>query len=116
MRRLVLVGTAAAMALCMQAAAAQAVHPDGATLFHQSGCMQCHRLAGAGGDRGPDLSDIGKRRSKKEIRSQVVGGGGGMPAFGGVLPEADIEALVRYLQHCRKKPSAPMGSAATEAR
>ena len=31
----------------------------GARLFEQNGCINCHTIAGAGGERGPNLTTIG---------------------------------------------------------
>ncbi len=33
----------------------------GKVLAHQLGCRGCHRIAGVGGDDGPDLSDVGRK-------------------------------------------------------
>ena len=40
---------------------------DGATLFHEQGCIQCHRFRGEGGMMAPDLTAVTKRRSDDYI-------------------------------------------------
>lgn len=44
----------------------------GATLFRAKGCEQCHRVAGAGGRIGPDLTNIGGARSVNHLRQAIV--------------------------------------------
>lgn len=61
-------------------------------------CVTCHGSDGGGG-RGPALSDGRVGREYPDIRDQiavVTDGRRGMPSFGGVLTEAEIEAVVRY--------------------
>ena len=76
-----------------------------AALFDVSGCQHCHAIHHAGGHKGPDLSGVGRRRSKAEIRRQIVYGGKGMPAFGKVLERDEINDLIAYLHVCRERPS-----------
>ena len=76
----------------------------GAEVFAANGCLHCHSIGGVGGHRGPDLSDVGKRRSKTAIREQIVRGSKVMPAYGDVLTRVQIDDLVRYLRSCRQKP------------
>ncbi len=73
----------------------------GPQLFAERGCSHCHTIQGEGGHKGPDLSSIGRQATVAELRRQIVEGGGAMPAFGEVLPEPEVDALVVYLQHCR---------------
>jgi ubiquinol-cytochrome c reductase cytochrome b subunit len=77
----------------------------GATEFHEKGCPQCHAINGIGGHKGPDLSGVGRRKNKSELRKQILEGGGAMPAFREALTGDEAEVLVRYLQHCRVKPA-----------
>jgi mono/diheme cytochrome c family protein len=88
---------------------------SGAQLFRERGCGQCHRIQGVGGHKGPDLSGVGLRLKPVRLRSQIVAGGGAMPAFGDVLPEAEIDSLVIFLRHCRTRtsriPSGPSSAA-----
>ena len=60
-------------------------------------------MNGQGGTKGPDLSGVGLRRTPAFIKNQIQQGSAGMPAFQDALSEEDIDALVLYLQHCRKK-------------
>ena len=77
---------------------------SGATLFHEKGCEHCHGVDGRGGDLGPDLSIVGKRRNKQQIEHQIHDGGAAMPAFGEVLQPDEIKDLVDYLRAKRKAP------------
>src|SRR5215813_4209898 len=44
----------------------------GEALFKRERCAQCHRIDGAGGRMGPDLSSIGKTRSIDHLRQSIV--------------------------------------------
>ena len=98
------------------AAPPAAIITDGPTLFRERGCSHCHAIEGVGGDKGPDLSGVGRRIKKDEIQRQIVQGGDAMPAFGQVLPSEEIAALVKYLHKCKDKhtpavkPAAPSAS------
>jgi mono/diheme cytochrome c family protein len=82
---------------------------QGAALFASSGCQHCHSIAGVGGHRGPDLSNVGRIKSKTAIRHQIINGSAVMPSFRDVLAPAEIDDLVAYLHSCRSKqhPEAP---------
>jgi len=43
----------------------------GRTLFAEKGCVQCHSAAGAGGKVGPDLVELGVRRSPVEFAAAI---------------------------------------------
>lgn len=65
-------------------------------------CVACHRLDGEGGDTGPDLSHVGRRRDAAAIRRIITDandeyGESVMPIYGGRLPEALIGALAEAL-------------------
>lgn len=77
---------------------------SGAMLFHEKGCEHCHGVNGQGGQLGPDLSAVGKRKSKAQIEHQIHDGGGAMPAFGEVLQPDEIKDLVEFLHAKRKAP------------
>ncbi|MBA3383671.1 MAG: cytochrome c [Actinobacteria bacterium] len=72
---------------------------DGAAVFAEAGCGGCHTFAAAdsSGTVGPPLDGIDL--SKDEIEQQVRNGGGGMPAFGDRLSDAEIEAVADYVEN-----------------
>ena len=109
---LMLLGAAVVEARTLQGPATAAQKPapaqatiitDGPTLFRERGCAHCHEIKGVGGDKGPDLSGVGRRMKKDAIERQIVQGGDAMPAFGQVLPSEEVAALVDYLHKCKDK-------------
>jgi mono/diheme cytochrome c family protein len=60
-------------------------------------CGSCHTLADAGtsGSIGPNLDDAAPDAAT--VKAYVRGGGGGMPAFGGNLSNAEIDAVAAYV-------------------
>ena len=60
-------------------------------------CGSCHTLAAAGtdGQVGPDLDDL--KPDTATVVNQVTNGGGGMPAFGSQLSQAQIQAVSKYV-------------------
>lgn len=87
----------------------------GAATFKSKGCEHCHGVDGIGSDRGPDLSDIGKRWKKDRIEKQIRDGGGGMPPFGDALQPDEVKDLVDYLS-AKRKPVIRRSKPATEAK
>ena len=75
----------------------------GASVFAASGCSHCHSIGNAGGHKGPDLSDVGRRLTNDQMRKQIVAGSKRMPPFGETLQEAEIADLISYLRSCRDK-------------
>ena len=76
----------------------------GADLFVSKSCFACHQIAGAGGRRGPDLSDVAARVPRDRIVTRILSGGGGaMPAYAGSLTPAEVDDLVAFLE-TRTKP------------
>lgn len=63
---------------------------DGAALF-AANCAICHGETGGGGS-GPPLSGL----TAEFVEAQVRDGAPGMPAFDGVLTDAEIDAIVAY--------------------
>ncbi len=45
---------------------------QGRTLYQKTACGQCHVAEGAGGTLGPDLSEVGLRRSLKFLRESLT--------------------------------------------
>lgn len=72
-----------------------------ATTFARQ-CAGCHRIAGEGGQVGPDLTQVGARRSPDTIRQILtdpasVFSNPRMPAFRRRLTEEQVTALATYL-------------------
>jgi cytochrome c6 len=68
----------------------------GKTVF-ASNCGTCHTLkeAGTSGTTGPNLDEL--EPSLAEVKTQVENGGGGMPAFKGVLSPEEITNVATYV-------------------
>jgi putative heme-binding domain-containing protein len=45
---------------------------NGAKLFREKGCIECHLAHGEGGYRGPDLSTIGSQRSVEHLQQAIL--------------------------------------------
>ncbi len=72
----------------------------GVQVFESSGCRGCHKLAGVGGNIGPELDKVGVRRSPEWLRTHfltpsAVTPGSGMPPQ--KLSESDLEAITLYM-------------------
>jgi cytochrome c6 len=63
----------------------------------ETNCGSCHTLAAAGtnGNVGPNLDDL--KPDMATVVHQVTNGGGGMPAFGSQLSEAQIQSVAKYV-------------------
>ncbi|HEX5388113.1 MAG TPA: cytochrome b N-terminal domain-containing protein [Gemmatimonadales bacterium] len=70
---------------------------EGARLFHSKGCEFCHQIAGHGGERGPDLSNVASRLTSQGIALQITNGGPNMPAYARSLTPDEVQALVAFL-------------------
>ena len=68
----------------------------GAVVFSEN-CSTCHGATGHGGNGGPDLRTMPLAQTEKGAIQQVTNGGGGMPAFSGVLSEEEIENVAAYV-------------------
>jgi mono/diheme cytochrome c family protein len=75
---------------------------NGAMLFRQN-CASCHTLAAAHatGSVGPNLDQL--KPSEAIVASKVTNGGGGMPAFGGRLSSAQIDAIAAYVARSTRR-------------
>src|SRR5215469_4225837 len=74
---------------------------QGAAVFQQKQCRNCHALGGLGGMRGPALDNVATRLTEDQLIRQVLQGGGNMPAYGSALTPAETTALVGFLKTLR---------------
>ena len=74
----------------------------GGALFHEKGCEHCHGANGIGGEKGPNLSGVGRELKRDEIQKQILNGGDAMPAFADALSPDETKLLVDYLSAKRK--------------
>jgi ubiquinol-cytochrome c reductase cytochrome b subunit len=83
---------------------------QGAALFQNKQCRNCHALLGIGGQRGPDLTTVGTRLTRGQLIDQVSNGtpgGGNMPAYGKQISPAEMTALVEFLENLRPEGMPP---------
>jgi len=73
----------------------------GAELFERHGCINCHTIAGSGGQRGPNLTTVGARLSRDQLTWRILNGGHNMPAYGTTLSPQELSALVDFLSGLR---------------
>jgi ubiquinol-cytochrome c reductase cytochrome b subunit len=77
---------------------------QGAVVFQNKSCRNCHALDGTGGRRGPDLTNVGARLTRDLLVKQVSNGtpgGGDMPAYANQISPAEMAVLVDFLSHRR---------------
>jgi ubiquinol-cytochrome c reductase cytochrome b subunit len=89
---------------------------QGAVVFQNKNCRNCHALEGVGGRRGPDLTTVGTRLTEGQLIDQVSNGtpgGGNMPAYGKQMRPNEMAALVDFLVSLRPpgQPAARPASA-----
>src|SRR5262245_21580558 len=102
---------------------------QGAAVFQNKNCRNCHALEGSGGKRGPDLTTVGTRLTRNQLIDQISNGtpggikqgdpgGGNMPAFGSQINPAEMTALVVFLESLRPpgEPAAEPASVRTGAK
>jgi ubiquinol-cytochrome c reductase cytochrome b subunit len=70
---------------------------QGAVVFQEKQCRNCHMLGGTGGERGPALDAVAVRLTQDQLIRQVLQGRGNMPAYGKNLSPAETTALVAFL-------------------
>lgn len=71
--------------------------PENGKQLFADNCSTCHGATGTGGNGGPDLTSIPNAKIEDEVLQQVEKGGGGMPAFEGVLTPQEIADVTSYV-------------------
>jgi ubiquinol-cytochrome c reductase cytochrome b subunit len=71
---------------------------EGGRLFHAKGCEFCHTIAGRGGRRGPDLTNVADRLTTQQMTLRILNGATNMPAFAGILKPKELDDLVAFLR------------------
>lgn len=74
------------------------VERQGALVFQEMQCRNCHSLSGVGGERGPELNMVATRMTESQLIRQVLQGSGNMPAYGDSLSPSQTTALVGFLE------------------
>src|ERR1700704_1406696 len=75
-----------------------ALERQGALVFQNKQCHNCHALGSDGGERGPALDSVAVSLTRDQLIRQVIQGGGNMPAYGRNLNPSETTALVAFLQ------------------
>ncbi len=81
-------------------------YPSGEHLFNTKGCTACHSINGEGGEIAPDLSVVGRQRTKEWIIHHFIDpralvAGSIMPDF--KLSQTEMGALTEFLLHQTEK-------------
>lgn len=69
----------------------------GLDIWRRENCVACHAVFGLGGHMAPDLTNAYRRRGAEYIALVLKQGTAAMPDL--ELSDADVDALIRYLQH-----------------
>jgi len=82
------------------------------SLIASNNCLLCHRVGSDGGDIGPALNGVGKRRTPEQIRTAIVsppaktsaGAPNPMPSYAKKFSPEDLNAVVQYLSSLPATP------------
>ncbi len=89
------------------AGAPRAPHASADAIMAQLACVACHKVAGQGGEIGPDLSGIGASRDRDYLRRAILDPAADVaegyppgimpPNYGDQLYATELEMLINYL-------------------
>jgi ubiquinol-cytochrome c reductase cytochrome b subunit len=80
---------------------------QGALVFHNKQCINCHSVGGEGGLRGPALDSVATRLTEDQLVRQVIQGSGNMPAYSKNLSPPEVTALVAFMSTLHKPTETP---------
>ncbi|HKV81557.1 MAG TPA: cytochrome c, partial [Candidatus Sulfotelmatobacter sp.] len=80
---------------------------DGARVFYEKGCEFCHRVAGEGGVRGPDLTYAADRLTPAQITTRIFSGAANMPSYTNNLTPDQLSSLLAFLDSRHRRPPKP---------
>ena len=105
---LLLLALAALPAHALIGSGNKAAEQAGAVLFRDKGCAHCHGAGGAGGKKGPDLTNLRKDKlwTPAKITGQILNGGQKMPSFRDSLTDDEVTQLIAYLR-AKHRPIPP---------
>jgi ubiquinol-cytochrome c reductase cytochrome b subunit len=76
---------------------------EGGQVFNDKGCIYCHSISGHGGQRGPELTDVGSRLTHDQIVIRIMNGGYNMPSFAHNLSPDELAKLTQFLESRKVK-------------
>ena len=92
-----------------------ALERQGAAVFQEKQCHNCHALDHGGGQRGPALDTVAARLTQDQLIRQVLQGRGNMPAYGNSLNPSETTALVAFLETLHEPGHQPARDASQTA-
>jgi ubiquinol-cytochrome c reductase cytochrome b subunit len=70
---------------------------DGARIFYEKACLNCHAIEEYGGLYGPELTHIADRLSPLQIQMRILNGSANMPPYLDTLTLAEMDSLMTFM-------------------